>query len=176
MDHTPDTNEQASTPTDATEGPFGTVPLPEEPVMVTGPTPIDDDLVPMPAWVDQQRREELAEQAETEVPAEPVAEAPAAEAPEQPVEAELAEPEEPTLPKLEPLPSPPETRRIALITQKGGVGKTTTTVNLGAALAASGLRVLMIDLDPQAHLTLSLGLDPDELDLTIYDQIGRAHV
>lgn len=59
--------------------------------------------------------------------------------------------------------------RIMIFNQKGGVGKTTTTVNLGAALAASGLRVLMIDLDPQAHLTLSLGIDPEELDLTIYD-------
>lgn len=51
-------------------------------------------------------------------------------------------------------------RRIAIINQKGGVGKTTTTVNLGAALARAGLRVLMIDLDPQAHMTLHLGLNP----------------
>lgn len=51
-------------------------------------------------------------------------------------------------------------RRIAVINQKGGVGKTTTTVNLGVALARSGHRVLLIDLDPQAHLSLHLGVDP----------------
>ena len=51
-------------------------------------------------------------------------------------------------------------RRIAIINQKGGVGKTTTTVNVGAALARAGHRVLLIDLDPQAHLTLHLGVDP----------------
>lgn len=60
------------------------------------------------------------------------------------------------------------TRIIALMNQKGGVGKTTTTVNLGAALAKAGHQVLMIDLDPQAHLTLHLGITPDQLELTIY--------
>lgn len=50
-------------------------------------------------------------------------------------------------------------RRIALINQKGGVGKTTTAVNLGAALALAGQRVVLVDLDPQANLTLSLGLE-----------------
>lgn len=51
-------------------------------------------------------------------------------------------------------------RRIAIINQKGGVGKTTTTANVAAALARAGHRVLVMDLDPQAHLTLHLGLDP----------------
>lgn len=57
--------------------------------------------------------------------------------------------------------TPRPTRVIALINQKGGVGKTTTTVNLGAAIAEAGRRVCLIDLDPQAHLTLHLGIDPD---------------
>jgi len=51
-------------------------------------------------------------------------------------------------------------RRIAVINQKGGVGKTTTTVNLGSALARAGKKVVLVDLDPQAHLTMHYGLEP----------------
>jgi chromosome partitioning protein len=60
-------------------------------------------------------------------------------------------------------------RTIAVMNQKGGVGKTTTTVNLGAALAELGQRVCLVDLDPQAHLTINYGLEPAGDDVNLYD-------
>jgi len=66
---------------------------------------------------------------------------------------------------------PAETRRIAVINQKGGCGKTTTAVNLSACLAELGCRVLLVDLDPQGHATLALGLRGDDLQQSIYDAL-----
>ena len=63
---------------------------------------------------------------------------------------------------------------MAIVNQKGGVGKTTTTQNLGHALVEQGRRVLLVDLDPQANLTLCCGIKPDELQQTIYDPIAAA--
>src|ERR1700682_2680021 len=60
-------------------------------------------------------------------------------------------------------------RRIAIINQKGGVGKTTTAVNLAAALAECGQRVCVLDLDPQAHATTHLGVEPNGKSPSMYD-------
>ena len=66
------------------------------------------------------------------------------------------------------------TRTIAVANQKGGVAKTTTVASLGAALAELGQRVLLVDLDPQACLTFSLGLDPETVQLSLHDVLlGR---
>lgn len=62
-------------------------------------------------------------------------------------------------------------RIIAIVNQKGGVGKTTTAINLGAALAEKGYRVLLVDLDPQAALSYGLGIQADALPRTIYNAL-----
>lgn len=65
-------------------------------------------------------------------------------------------------------------RVVAIANQKGGVAKTTTTQTVGLALADLGERVLLVDLDPQACLTFSVGLDPDELEVSLHDVlVGR---
>ncbi len=64
-------------------------------------------------------------------------------------------------------------RTIVVTNQKGGCGKTTTALNLAAALAQMGQRVLIVDLDPQAHATLGLGFDPETLDKTIYHSLAN---
>lgn len=65
-------------------------------------------------------------------------------------------------------------RIIAIVNQKGGCGKTTTVVNLAGCLAADGARVLVVDMDPQAHATLALGIDPDALDENLFDVLVDA--
>ncbi len=62
---------------------------------------------------------------------------------------------------------------IAVANQKGGVAKTTTVQSLGVAMAQQGRRVLVVDLDPQACLTFSLGFDPDDLDSSLHDVLVR---
>src|SRR6478609_5148797 len=65
------------------------------------------------------------------------------------------------------------THVVAVANQKGGVAKTTTVASLGAALAEQGQRVLLVDLDPQACLTFSLGIDPEDLDASIHHVLTK---
>src|SRR3974390_1605572 len=72
-------------------------------------------------------------------------------------------------PDPEPLVTHGPARIAAVCNQKGGVGKTTTTINLGAALAEQGRRVLLVDFDPQGALSVGLGIQPHELEATVYN-------
>jgi chromosome partitioning protein len=80
------------------------------------------------------------------------------------------------------LPEPPPLERhgparvLAMCNQKGGVGKTTSTINLGAALAEQGRRVLLVDLDPQGALSVGLGVNPLQLDRTVYNLLMESDV
>jgi chromosome partitioning protein len=75
----------------------------------------------------------------------------------------------PVFPEPDPIVAHGPARIAAVCNQKGGVGKTTTTINLGAALAEHGRRVLLVDFDPQGALSVGLGIEPNELDATVYN-------
>jgi chromosome partitioning protein len=85
----------------------------------------------------------------------------------------------PAFPDPEPLTEHGPARIVAICNQKGGVGKTTTTINLGAALAEQGRRMLLVDFDPQGALSVGLGIQPHDIDSTVYnllmDRDVRAH-
>ena len=77
----------------------------------------------------------------------------------------------PEIPPPPPLTQHGPARIIAMVNQKGGVGKTTSTVSLGAAMAEYGRRVLLVDFDPQGALSVALGYNPNDMEVTVYNAI-----
>ena len=79
-------------------------------------------------------------------------------------------------PDPQPLMEHGPARTVAVCNQKGGVGKTTTTINLGAALAEQGRRVLLVDFDPQGALSVGLGIQPHDIEATVYNLLMERDV
>nr|WP_229706757.1 ParA family protein [Nocardioides deserti] len=82
----------------------------------------------------------------------------------------------PVIPDPKPVAEHGHARVVSMCNQKGGVGKTTTTINLGASLVEQGRRVLLVDFDPQGSLSVGLGLNPHEMDLTVYNLLMERDV
>jgi len=173
---------------------------PGEPTPVSGPERVGDTPVaPLSSTTAAQEPEpepevemvEPVESSDAAVPASPASVIEQVSRPPDPSSPEVVElpPTPPTDSQPEPTSEPqpaeapvrvaqsasgnPLPRVLAVANQKGGVGKTTTSVNLGAALAELGFRVLVIDLDPQGNATTGLGIDARNFELSMYDVLMR---
>ena len=152
----------ATTPPPAIQ-PVATPPTsPTQPTQTTPPSPMGSESASAPEWEPPAPVEQLVAPPPVAIEEPPVPETPerSAEPPAAPDDAEPLAGDGIELPRV-----------ISIANQKGGVGKTTTAVNLGAALAELGYRVLVVDLDPQGNATTGLGISHRNVEGSIYDVI-----